>query len=103
MLLNGEGRPQLAQPGSGLPNAVSVTNSTASVTDARGKAQASGPRTVTVVTMPPCGRRQWFAASWLCPRCSGFHLSRGRTEAELLGPRRAGCGRLVVLTAAAGA
>jgi hypothetical protein len=102
MLLNGEGRPQLAQPGSG-PNADRVTNSTVTLADLRNMPQASGPRRVTVVTLPPCGRRSWFAASWPCPWCSGFHLSRARTEAELLGPRRAGCGRLVVLTAAAGA
>lgn len=100
MLPDVKGRPLVASQVSG-PDAYSATITAARLADRAGMPQVSGPLSVTVVTLPPCARRSWYAASWLCPWCDGFHLSRGRTEAELLGPRRAGCGRHVVLTAAA--
>ena len=48
----------------------------------------------------PCeGRTQW-AFAYICPFCRSGHLGRAKTEAEVAGPRRSRCGRLVVVRAA---
>jgi hypothetical protein len=45
---------------------------------------------------PAAGRTQWWL-SIRCPHCGSVHLGRVRTESEAPGPRRAGCGRLVLV------
>jgi hypothetical protein len=45
---------------------------------------------------PAAGRTQWWL-SIRCPHCGSVHLGRVRTETEAPGPRRAGCGRLVLV------
>jgi hypothetical protein len=48
----------------------------------------------------PCeGRTQW-AFAYICPWCHLGHLGRAKAEAEVTGPRRSRCGRLVVVRAA---
>lgn len=93
---DGEGRAQLAQLGTGLLNADSVTT-TSSITN--GHVIRRDAATASAVVHAPCGRRTWWWASWPCPHCGGSHLSRARSEGDLLGQRRSGCGRLVMLTA----
>jgi hypothetical protein len=54
-------------------------------------------RAAPATTFAPCGRRTMWAATYRCPHCGGWHLSRAQTEQEITGRRRAGCGRLVQL------
>jgi len=90
-----KGRPPADNRGSGL-NADSVTNSAPSVTEPTVTA-----RYVPVSLFPPCRRRAWWAASYTCPHCQGVHLARAKAEGDLAAPRRAGCGRMVTLSAGA--
>ena len=48
----------------------------------------------------PCEGRHLRAFAYICPWCGLGHLGRARTEAEIAGPRRAGCGRLVLIRVA---
>ena len=43
------------------------------------------------------GRRTLWTISARCPWCDGVHLHRCREERDAPGPRRAGCGRLVII------
>ena len=45
----------------------------------------------------PASGRTWWWISLRCPHCGSVHLGRVRTEAEAAGPRRAGCGRKVLV------
>jgi len=66
----------------------------------RRKARRSRVPVVYASVYEPCeGRTQW-AFAYICPWCRLGHLGRARTEAEVSGPRRARCGRLVVVRAA---
>jgi hypothetical protein len=48
----------------------------------------------------PCEGRTLWAFAYICPWCHLGHLGRARTEADVAGPRRSRCGRLVVVRAA---
>jgi hypothetical protein len=48
----------------------------------------------------PCERRHLWAFAYVCPWCKLGHLGRAKTEAEVSGPRRSRCGRLVVIRVA---
>jgi len=48
----------------------------------------------------PCEGRYLWAFAYICPLCKLGHLGRAKTEAEISGPRRARCGRLVVIRVA---
>jgi hypothetical protein len=45
----------------------------------------------------PANGRTWWWLSIRCPHCGSVHLGRVRSQAEAPGPRRAGCGRMVVV------
>lgn len=83
----------------GGPDAQSAAITTASITSTPGNGAL---RAAVTAVYPPDARRTLWWAAWLCPACGGSHFSRARTEAGLGGERRPGCGRMVVLTVAAG-
>jgi hypothetical protein len=45
---------------------------------------------------PAANRTQWWI-SLRCPHCGSVHLGRVRAESEAAGPRRTGCGRMVLV------
>jgi hypothetical protein len=66
----------------------------------RRKARGGRVPTVFASVYEPCeGRTQW-AFAYICPWCRLGHLGRAKTEADVPGPRRSRCGRLVVVRAA---
>jgi hypothetical protein len=67
-------------------------------TDKRRKAQRA-PAVYASVYAPCEGRHLWWLA-YICPFCKLGHLGRARTEAEVEGPRRSRCGRMVVVRVA---
>lgn len=48
----------------------------------------------------PCPGRSWWWLAYICPWCGLGHLGRARDETQIPGPRKARCGRLVVILAA---
>lgn len=48
----------------------------------------------------PAGKRTCWWATFRCPRCADSHFARARSAEDIVGPRRAGCGRRIVLIAA---
>lgn len=62
-----------------------------------GQARGSRVPAAFAAVYEPCeGRTQW-AFCYICPICKLGHLGRAKTEAEVSGPRRSRCGRLVVI------
>jgi hypothetical protein len=66
----------------------------------RRQARRSRVPAVYASVYEPCEGRTLWAFAYICPWCRLGHLGRARTEAEVSGPRRSGCGRLVVVRAA---
>jgi hypothetical protein len=95
-------RPTFA-PASAADQPPAGASSAAIVRQAGGKhRKARGPRIPAVFASvyEPCeGRSQW-AFAYICPWCHLGHLGRAKTEADVTGPRRSRCGRLVVVRAA---
>jgi hypothetical protein len=93
-----KGRPSAGNRGNGL-NTESVTNTTTIVAgNAASTGHSPSPRLASAATWEPCGRRGLWVGIYECPWCDGGHVARARTEGDLAGPRRSGCGRPVVLT-----
>ena len=57
------------------------------------------PAVFASIYAPDDTRALWHLA-FRCPHCNGWHFGRTRDEAKVTGPRRARCGRLVVVVAA---
>jgi hypothetical protein len=88
-----KGRPPVTSRKS-APDADSATITNVRVT------QAPAPLPVPASVLPPWGTRSWWWAWYPCPACCGTHMARSQTEDGLTSPRRARCGRQVVLSAA---
>ena len=52
------------------------------------------------VAFAPCAGRDQWGFTYVCPWCGQGHFGRAKTEADVAGPRRSRCGRLVVIRAA---
>jgi hypothetical protein len=96
------GRPPEARP---LPesDSPSATTDALIVRQRSGKRrEARGPRVPAVYASvyEPCEGRTQRAFAYICPWCHLGHLGRAKTEAEVRGPRRSRCGRLVLIRAA---
>jgi hypothetical protein len=61
------------------------------------EADSSRPPIAFASIYAPCPGRSWWHLAYICPRCGHGHLGRARDEASISGPRKARCGRLVVL------
>ena len=57
------------------------------------------PAAFASIYAPHPGRSLWWL-TYICPWCGHGHLGRARDEAGITGPRKARCGRLVLLVAA---